>query len=113
MKALDGRTAVIPLSGGADSRMVVSMLKNQGYEKVICYTYGKPGNRESEMSKAVAEEYGYEWHIIPHSAEEIAKLRNDPETEQYSDYERSSCHRLYKSSSHSAKRTKEQDYRSR
>jgi asparagine synthase (glutamine-hydrolysing) len=86
VKALDGRTAVIPLSGGADSRMVVSMLKNQGYEKVICYTYGKPGNRESEMSKAVAEEYGYEWHIIPHSAEEIAKLRNDPETEQYSDY---------------------------
>lgn len=86
VRALNGRTAVIPLSGGADSRMVVAMLKEQGYEKVICYTYGRPDNHESQISKAVANEYGYEWHIIPHSADRIAKLRNDPETEKYSDY---------------------------
>lgn len=86
VKILNGRTAVIPLSGGADSRMIVSMLREQNYNNVICFTYGKPGNPESEMSKAVAKEYGYEWHIIPYSAEANARLRDDDETKSYIDY---------------------------
>lgn len=86
VKALQGRTAVIPLSGGADSRMVASMLKEQGYENVICYTYGTPGNRESLMSKAVAENLGYKWFFVPYSASIFAQLRSDEEMSRYSDY---------------------------
>ena len=36
----DGRTIVIPLSGGYDSRLVALMLKRLGYENLIAYTYG-------------------------------------------------------------------------
>mgnify|MGYP001321625408 CR=1 FL=1 len=39
VSSLKGRMAVVPLSGGADSRMVVSMLKHAGYENVFCFTY--------------------------------------------------------------------------
>ncbi len=35
VKSLNGRTAVIPLSGGFDSRMIAAGLKRQGYKKVI------------------------------------------------------------------------------
>lgn len=83
VQALRGRTAVVPLSGGADSRMVLSMLKANHYEKVICFTYGKPGNTEAEISRQVAAEYGYPWHFVPYTRAMWKALRNDPETNAY------------------------------
>ena len=50
-----GRQIVVPLSGGLDSRIIVAMLKRLGVEDVICFTYGKRGNREAEISRQVAE----------------------------------------------------------
>lgn len=85
VQALNGRTAVVPLSGGADSRMVLSMLKKEGYEKVFCFTYGREGNRESEISRAVAREFGYPWVMVPYTGKMWENLRNDPVT---ADYER-------------------------
>lgn len=85
VQALHGRTAVVPLSGGADSRMVLSMLKANHYEKVICFTYGKPGNKESEISRQVAAEYGYPWHFVPYSRAMWKDLRSSPETCAYFD----------------------------
>lgn len=83
VKALNGRTAVIPLSGGADSRMILSMLKEHHYEKVLCYTYGQPGNPESEISHMVAKEFGYPWTMVPYTRNAWEKLRNDPQTAAY------------------------------
>lgn len=77
VKVLNGRTAVVPLSGGADSRMIISMLKEEGYEKVICYTYGREGNRESQISKSVADSYGYKWIMVPYTGTTWKKLRTD------------------------------------
>lgn len=65
--ALNGRTAVIPLSGGADSRMVVSMLKKKNYKDVLCFTYGIKDNIESNISKSVADYYGYPWFMVEYS----------------------------------------------
>jgi len=60
----DGRTIVIPLSGGYDSRAIASLLRKRGYENVICYTYGKPDSTEVNTAKEVAKALGYEWlHI--------------------------------------------------
>lgn len=58
IKTLDGKTAVVPLSGGYDSRCIVAMLKKLGYENVICYSYGKENNHESEISKKIAMSLG-------------------------------------------------------
>jgi len=44
IKIASGRTIVVPLSGGYDSRLIVLMLKRLGYEKVVAFSYGKPGN---------------------------------------------------------------------
>lgn len=83
VRALNGRTAVVPLSGGADSRMVLSMLKEAGYEKVICFTYGAPGNAESEISRRVAAEYGYPWLFVPYTKQMWRDYRADPVMAEY------------------------------
>ena len=91
VKALNGRTAVIPLSGGADSRMVLSLLKNEHYEKVLCFSYGRPGNPESEISRQVAKEFGYSWTMVPYSGKMWETLRDDPATADYEKFASAYC----------------------
>lgn len=67
VKVLNGRPAVIPLSGGYDSRLIAVMLKEFNYKEVICFSYGKPGNTESQISQQVAENLGYRWEFVPYS----------------------------------------------
>lgn len=91
VQALNGRTAVIPLSGGADSRMILNMLKKEQYEKVLCFTYGHPGNREAEISHMVAKEFGYPWVMVPYTTETWETLRNDPIMSKYEPFAFSFC----------------------
>lgn len=69
IKSLNNRTAIIPLSGGYDSRLIATMLKRNNYEKVICYTYGKKGHNEIEISKKVAQMLNFKWHFIEYNNE--------------------------------------------
>jgi asparagine synthase (glutamine-hydrolysing) len=59
--SLQGRTAVIALSGGYDSRFIAAMLKRSGYRKLICFTYGREGNPDMIISKRVADSLGFQW----------------------------------------------------
>ncbi len=59
--SLQGRTAVIALSGGYDSRFIAAMLKRSGYRKVICFTYGREGNPDMIISERVADRLGFQW----------------------------------------------------
>jgi asparagine synthase (glutamine-hydrolysing) len=61
------RAIVVPLSGGLDSRLVVTMLKRVGQDNVLCYTYGRRGNRESEVSRQVAAALGYRWEFAEYT----------------------------------------------
>ena len=81
--SLNGQTVVVPLSGGFDSRLIVVMLKKFDYEKVICITYGRPGNPEIEISRKVAEILGYKWIFVEYSEELI---RNYPANEDFIQY---------------------------
>jgi asparagine synthase (glutamine-hydrolysing) len=65
--SLQGRTAIVPLSGGYDSRLVAWLLKRVNYPKVCCFSYGTPNNPESRISKAVADQLGWDWRFVPHS----------------------------------------------
>lgn len=60
----DGRTIVVPLSGGYDSRLVASGFFHLGYKNVKCFSYGQKNNFESLISRKVAEKLGYEWKFI-------------------------------------------------
>ncbi len=67
IQRLQGRTAVLPLSGGCDSRTVAVMLKRLGYENVLCFSYGRAGNSESARSKLVAQALGFPWYFIEYN----------------------------------------------
>lgn len=66
--ALKGKTPVIPLSGGLDSRLIAAMLKECGVDNVICFSYGRHGNAEAEASRAVAKALGYKWLFCPYDS---------------------------------------------
>ena len=76
IKWTKGKTIVVPLSGGLDSRFVVSMLKLFGATNVVCVNYGIEGNYETPTSKRVAEKLGYEWHYIDYSLKSQLKMFN-------------------------------------
>ncbi len=63
IKSLNGRTAIIPLSGGYDSRLLACMLKAAGYKNTVCFTYGRP-NPESVLSQRVAETLMFPWVFV-------------------------------------------------
>lgn len=67
IESLDGRLAIVPVSGGLDSRLVVSALKRCGYDNVLCLSYGRPGNAESARSQWVADQLGYRWRQVSYS----------------------------------------------
>lgn len=77
---------IIPLSGGHDSRIVINQLHKLGVKNIICYTYGKTGNRQSSLSKQVAEALGYPWHYIEYNTKKWGKLRESEDFDGYFDF---------------------------
>ena len=86
-----GRTIVVPLSGGYDSRLIVLMLKRMEYENVVAFSYGRPGNQEAETSKQVAEQLGIRWEFVPYSDEEWYQWYRSPEMQAYFEYADGLC----------------------
>ncbi len=83
--SLQGRTAVVPLSGGYDSRLIAAMLKRAGHQKVICFTYGRP-NAESRLSEKVAKKLGYPWIFVDYQVINPDKYLQERRFLQYIDY---------------------------
>lgn len=71
---LDGRCAVVPLSGGHDSRLVVYYLKRLGYDNIITYTYGPKGNFEATTSESVAKFLNLKWYCVEYEPEKLKRL---------------------------------------
>lgn len=72
VRSLDGRTIAVPLSAGLDSRLIVSALKEIGYDRVVCFSYGRRGNHEAEAARKIASTLGYDWHFIAHTPHQQA-----------------------------------------
>ena len=79
----DGRTIVVPLSGGYDSRLIALMVKVLGYKKIIAYSYGIPGNLESEVSQKVANGLGIKWFFVPYSNQDWHNWFHSAERKAY------------------------------
>lgn len=65
----DGRPIVVPLSGGYDSRLIALMMKKLQYDNVIAFSYGTTGNKNSALSKQIADDLGIPWHFIEYTNE--------------------------------------------
>ncbi|MCE8050808.1 hypothetical protein HOP61_05840 [Halomonas daqingensis] len=62
-----GRTIVVPLSGGYDSRLIATLLARCEYPKVLTYAYGHRDNREAKVSREVARSLGLPWTFVEYS----------------------------------------------
>lgn len=80
----EGRTLVIPLSGGYDSRLVATMLRKLGYSNIITFTFGKVDNHDSIISKRVAERLGLKWFFIPYDNDSAYIWYNSVERKDFS-----------------------------
>ncbi len=83
---LNGRTAVIPLSGGYDSRLIASMFRRHGYKNVICYSFGKVRNPEMLISERVSRSLGYPWFFFETTPEAVNGFADSESFYQYVDF---------------------------
>jgi asparagine synthase (glutamine-hydrolysing) len=86
VKGLQGRTLVLPLSGGYDSRLIAVMLKRMEYPNVVCLTYGRAGNSEAVLSKKVAEQLGFPWIFVEYTPELINSFTETEDFKAFATY---------------------------
>ena len=79
------------MSGGNDSRLVISVLKHLNVKNVKCYTYGTPGNHETKVAKLIAKKLGYDWIFIPLTYKSEKKYFRSQEFKKYLDFCESFC----------------------
>lgn len=91
LRSVNGRTIVVPLSGGYDSRLIVTMLKRLEYENTIVFSYGHPDNKESMTSKAIAASLGFQWEFVPYSKELWHKWYRTEDWAHYFPYSHRYC----------------------
>ena len=85
LESLEGRMVAVPLSGGFDSRLIAVMLKRAGYDKVICFSYGRKGNPEARISEKVAEQLAFPWYFVEYNPKLIdAYVSSESFKEYYS-----------------------------
>jgi len=63
----NGKRIIIPLSGGLDSRLIAITLKRLGYDDVIAFSYGRPGNLESQISNNIARTLKIPWYFVEYN----------------------------------------------
>ena len=80
----NGKQIVVPLSGGYDSRLIVSLLKMHNYKNVFCFTYGSKDSFEVDISKKVANILGYNWYFIEYNKKTVPdNYSNSKEFQEY------------------------------
>ena len=77
------RTILVPLSGGLDSRLVVSGLREVGFDRIQTFAYGLPGNFEAAISERVADRLGVPWFFVPVTHRMMRRAVTDPVHEAY------------------------------
>lgn len=73
------RQFVVPLSGGVDSRVIVSALRLAGAQHVHTFTYGRPDSSEARSSQRVAEALDLPWTFIQLQPHAIRNRWRSPE----------------------------------
>lgn len=68
---LAGRPAVVPLSGGHDSRLVVYLLKKFGHKNIITFSYGDEKSEDSKIARQVATAFGVPFYFIQYTRKNL------------------------------------------
>jgi asparagine synthase (glutamine-hydrolysing) len=86
IKQLNGRHALVSLSGGLDSRLIVYWLHKLGYTNFSCFTYGRTNNIEIENAKKTCNQLGIEWHFIDYMDQTISSYIDTDSFKAYFPY---------------------------
>lgn len=62
-----GRLIVVPLSGGADSRLIVTALRYLNYSPMLAFSYGASGSRDPKRSLQVAQVLEIPWRYVEYT----------------------------------------------
>ncbi|MCK9557879.1 MAG: asparagine synthase-related protein [Candidatus Cloacimonetes bacterium] len=81
--SLEGRPAVIPLSGGYDSRLIAYLLKQAQYPKIFCFTYDAKTSPEVRISQKVAKYLQIPWIFAEHSRDSWFQVYFSEERKQH------------------------------
>ena len=79
---LGGRKALVPLSDGWDSRLLLASLIEH-HDDITTYTYGPAGSRAVKDARAVARASGVEWIHVPHSPSRWRRRVKTPAWHEY------------------------------
>ena len=69
----DGRQVVMGLSGGHDSRLVVTMLDRVGFDDVVLFTYSniQDADYDLEVAREVVDDVGFDWFEFELTREDV------------------------------------------
>lgn len=81
--SLEGKVPVLPLSSGYDSRLIACLLKMNGFDNVLTFTYGRKNNYELEISRKTAEILGYKWMNILYDDETVRDFLRSEDFNRY------------------------------
>ena len=85
-KRLKSKVSILPLSGGYDSRMIAILLKEFDVGPITSFTYGKQGNKESLVSKEIADRLGIPWNFVEYKKEDWHQIYQSDEWKNYLDF---------------------------
>jgi len=86
IKSLNGRPVFIPLSGGYDSRLVLTMLLEFKYDNIFTFTYGIKGHCEIERARVIAKHLGVPWRYIRFTPKQTKELFYTDDRIKYSNF---------------------------
>ncbi|HED11276.1 MAG TPA: asparagine synthetase B family protein [Caldithrix abyssi] len=73
-----GRTLVLPLSGGYDSRLLAYMAREMDIKDLICFTYGRPDFYDAVTARRIAGYLGLPIHFVNSYHTPHRRIYNSP-----------------------------------
>jgi asparagine synthase (glutamine-hydrolysing) len=86
VKNLNGRKAILPLSGGYDSRLILEMLLRFDYKNILCVTWGRESDWQAKIAKDVASKLGVKWLCVNQDPESWGKWYDEYRLEEQLNY---------------------------
>ncbi|WP_417835862.1 asparagine synthase-related protein [Thalassospira tepidiphila] len=83
---ISGRKVLLPLSGGLDSRIVLTNLLEHGHTNILAFSYGVPGNGEMLIAKKIANRLGVEWIPLPSRPGNARRLYQSRNGQAFANY---------------------------
>lgn len=83
IKSIDNRTIVLFLSGGYDSKLILSTLDKLNYRNVVCVSLGGFDTKDVSVAKVIADNLHYKWIRVDVSQKTWRKFRNSSYCDTY------------------------------